>query len=161
MDTYEYVTINPSADRILLIASELGIRQVAFGDFETVLESYPDAARTSNDILADAGWQIFHYLQGELENLEIPLDIPPPSPYQNEVLEVLQSIPYGHTKTYTEVAQDTGRPRSFRAVGNACRANPVPIIIPCHRVVPANGTVGGYIGGTEMKELLLHIENSR
>lgn len=160
MDTYEYVTTNPSAERILLIASETGIRQVVFKDFETVLENCPDAARASNSIITDAGWQISRYLQGDLEQIDVPLDLNPISPYRKLVLEQLRHIPYGQTRTYAQVAEATGYPRAARAVGNACKSNPVPIIIPCHRVVPSNGSLGGYIGGTEFKELLLSMEHS-
>lgn len=158
VDTYEYVTINPSADRILIIASGSGIRRVIFGDFETVLDDYPDAARTSTDILEDAGWQISEYLQGKREQIDIPIDLPAIPPYYEEILHSLQRIPYGETRTYAQVAHETGHDKASRAVGNACRTNPVPIIIPCHRVVPSNGTPGNYLGGVEMKTALLRLE---
>jgi len=158
VETYEYVTINPSADRILIVASEVGIRRVSFGDFETVLKHYPDATRTSSGILNDAGWQISEYFQGKREKIDIPVDLGKIPAYYSIVLEALQEIPYGETRTYHQVATDTGHPNASRIVGNACKLNPVPIVIPCHRVLPSNGKVGNYIGGARMKIELLRLE---
>jgi O-6-methylguanine DNA methyltransferase len=78
--------------------------------------------------------------------------------FQREVWDALRGIPYGQTRTYGEIARALGKPRAARAVGGACGANPWPIIVPCHRVVAADGSLGGYSAGVEWKRLLLRIE---
>jgi O-6-methylguanine DNA methyltransferase len=92
-----------------------------------------------------------------------PIDFPPfdlteGTEFQRKVWSVLSAIPLGQTKTYTEVAQATGRPKATRAAGQACGANPIPVLIPCHRVVAANHKLGGFSGGLEWKQILLAIE---
>jgi methylated-DNA-[protein]-cysteine S-methyltransferase len=159
MDTYEYLTITPSADRILIIASGSGIRKVAFGNFETVLEGYPDAVRKHNPILDSAGDQLDSYFKGELTSFDVPLDIPSKPFFTETVVEYLKGIPYGERRSYKTVAEATGHPTAYRAIGNVCHSNPVPILIPCHRVVSSSGSLGGYVGGARMKEWLLEIES--
>lgn len=77
------------------------------------------------------------------------------------VWQEISKIPYGKTKTYKEIAEAIGRPRSWRAVGQACKRNPMPIIIPCHRVIRSNGTIGGYSRGVRRKKMLLEMEKKR
>ena len=93
---------------------------------------------------------------------DVPL-APSGTPFQQEVWRALELIPYGETRTYSQVAESIGRPGAARAVGSANNANPIPIIIPCHRVVPASGGIGGYAFGPDMKTYLLQLEsrNSR
>lgn len=83
------------------------------------------------------------------------------TPFQEAVWEELKKIPYGQTRTYEEIAKGIGRPRSTRAVANAIGANPLRIVIPCHRVVRKDGSLGGYNGGVDMKKWLLSIEKNR
>jgi methylated-DNA-[protein]-cysteine S-methyltransferase len=80
--------------------------------------------------------------------------------FRQEVLQACRSIPYGQTRTYKELAEQVGRPNSVRSIGTCMAANPIPIIVPCHRVVASDGSLGGYSapGGTEMKSLLLQME---
>ena len=94
------------------------------------------------------------HLEVALPNLELPLDLQATA-FQLRVWEELRKIPYGETRTYAQVAQAIGQPRAVRAVANACAANPVPIVTPCHRVVRSDGTLGGYHYGVERKKALL------
>ena len=88
------------------------------------------------------------------------LDLSQATPFQREVWETTRLIPYGETRSYTWVAEQTGKPRAVRAVGQALSRNPLPIIIPCHRVVASDGKLGGYGGGVEMKRYLIWLEAS-
>ncbi len=97
------------------------------------------------------------YCQGTLGHPTIPLDITG-TPFQQQVWEALQTIPYGDTCSYAAIAQSINNPQAVRAVGAACGANPVPLVIPCHRVIASDGGLGGYGGGLERKKLLLELE---
>ncbi len=101
--------------------------------------------------------QLHDYLRGERRDIEIPLDLRGTA-FQQRVWDELQDIPYGRTITYSEVADQIGRPRALRAVGQAVGANPVPIVIPCHRVVGKGGRLVGFGGGLPLKERLLNLE---
>lgn len=81
------------------------------------------------------------------------------SSYTSQVLSTLQTIPFGEHRSYRDIAQLTGSPRAARAVGNACSQNPYPLVIPCHRVITSQGSLGGFTGGLEVKRRLLHFEN--
>jgi methylated-DNA-[protein]-cysteine S-methyltransferase len=89
-----------------------------------------------------------------------PLDVRAATPFQRAVWDALRAIPYGETRTYSDVARAIGRPGAARAVGGACGANPWPIIVPCHRVVASDGTLGGYSAGLKWKRLLLRLEGA-
>jgi O-6-methylguanine DNA methyltransferase len=104
--------------------------------------------------------QILEYLEGKRERFELPLDLRG-TQFEIDVYREVDRIPYGKTKTYSEVARALGRPQAFRAVGNANAANPLPLVIPCHRVVAVGGKLGGYGGGTSMKKRLLMLERER
>ena len=110
--------------------------------------------------VVDATSQIEAYLAGKRRDFNLPLDIRG-TDFQREVWRILQKIPYGQTKSYAEIAIELGRPNAARAVGGACGANPVPLVIPCHRVLASNGGLGGYGGGLEWKEWLLALEGAR
>ena len=128
---------------------------------QTVIEDYGnDFAETA--VIDMAIRQISEYLDGKRKTFSIPLRING-SKFRMKVWEELKKIPYGETVTYVELARRIGSPKAFRAVANACGANPFPIIIPCHRVVASGGKIGGYTGGIDIKITLLDIEkqNSR
>jgi methylated-DNA-[protein]-cysteine S-methyltransferase len=101
--------------------------------------------------------EILSYLAGESRRFTIPVAVRG-TPFQEAVWNEVASIPYGQRRTYGELALRLRRPRAARAVGTACRANPVPILVPCHRVVPANGSSGGFGGGASIKAVLLDLE---
>ena len=100
------------------------------------------------------------YFAGEEVAFRLPLAYGPATPFQREVWRALRRIPYGEVRSYRWVARAISRPRSARAVGRACGANPWPIVVPCHRVVAANGSLGGYSSGLNWKRLLLRIEGA-
>lgn len=90
-----------------------------------------------------------------------PLDVRAGTPFQREVWQVLRQIPFGETRSYGEVARSAGRPQAPRAVGRACGRNPLPLFIPCHRVIAADGSLGGFSSGLELKRALLSLEQGQ
>ncbi len=102
--------------------------------------------------------QLNEYFRGERKTFDLPLALCG-TPFQLKVWEALQTIPYGDTRSYKEIAIQVGSPKGCRAVGMANNKNPIPIIIPCHRVVGGNGKLVGYAGGLDKKEYLLEVEN--
>jgi O-6-methylguanine DNA methyltransferase len=101
--------------------------------------------------------EVLEYLEGKRRTFELPLDLRG-TPFQRLVWDALLGIPYGETRTYREVAQTIGRPAAVRAVGTANGANPIPLIVPCHRVIATGGRLGGYGGGLPLKARLLALE---
>ena len=103
--------------------------------------------------------ELLEYFEGERQHFSLPIDLlGRGTTFQREVWQALQQIPYGQTTSYGEIAQRIQRPKAVRAVGTAIGHNPLRLIIPCHRVLRADGSLGGYNGGTEMKRSLLEIE---
>ncbi len=106
---------------------------------------------------AEAGRQLLEYFAGERKNFDLPLNLEG-TEFQLSVLRELQKIPYGTTTSYADIAQRIGRPKAVRAVGAANGRNPVPIIVPCHRVIGSHGDLTGFGGGLDTKEALLRLE---
>jgi O-6-methylguanine DNA methyltransferase len=106
-----------------------------------------------------AAAQILEYLEGKRRRFELSLDLRG-TPFQREVWEALLRVPYGETCSYAEIARAIGRPAAVRAVGAANGANPIPLVVPCHRVVASGGKLGGYGGGLALKARLLALEGS-
>jgi methylated-DNA-[protein]-cysteine S-methyltransferase len=105
--------------------------------------------------------ELDEYFEGRREHFDVPVDWSlTPKGFRNRALHAVARIPYGRTKTYAEIAKAAGNPRAFRAAGTACGHNPVPLIVPCHRVVQSGGGVGNYGGGPEMKRALLDLEGA-
>jgi O-6-methylguanine DNA methyltransferase len=104
--------------------------------------------------------EILAYLEGALKRFTVPVVLEG-TPFQRAVWAKLLAIPYGKTRTYGDIAAELGKPRAARAVGTACGANPIPILVPCHRIVGGNGSLGGFGGGVRMKHDLLELERSR
>ncbi|EOV7673677.1 methylated-DNA--[protein]-cysteine S-methyltransferase [Listeria monocytogenes] len=104
--------------------------------------------------------ELVAYLNGELTYFTVPMDLSA-TPLQLEVFDALEAIPYGETRTYTEIAAQINRPKAVRAVGTAIGRNPLLFIIPCHRVIGKNGKLTGYSGGIGMKESLLKLEKAK
>lgn len=103
--------------------------------------------------------EISEFLSGRRREFTVPLDLQG-TPFQLQVWKALLRIPYGETRSYGEIARAVGRPQAARAVGMANHSNPVAIVVPCHRVVASDGSLGGYAGGLEMKSQLLRLEAS-
>jgi len=116
-----------------------------------------DAKIKETDLIKEAFRQLNEYFSGSRREFDIPLEIEG-TPFQKSVWDALKAIPYGETRTYREIAEKIGNPRACRAVGMANNRNPVAIIIPCHRVIGANGKLAGYAGGLDIKEKLLDLE---
>jgi methylated-DNA-[protein]-cysteine S-methyltransferase len=105
--------------------------------------------------------QLDEYFSRKRERFDVPVDWAlTPKGFRNRALHAVARIPYGKTKTYAEIAKAAGNPRAFRAAGTACGHNPVPLIVPCHRVVQAGGGIGNYGGGPAMKRALLDLEGA-
>jgi O-6-methylguanine DNA methyltransferase len=100
------------------------------------------------------------YLSGRPVRLNAKIDLQEGTAFQKKVWRSLQRIPHGQTRSYRLIARDIGHPKSFRAVGGACGKNPIAVLIPCHRVIKADGTLGGFTGGLRTKRLLLAIEKN-
>jgi methylated-DNA-[protein]-cysteine S-methyltransferase len=104
--------------------------------------------------------QLDEYFEGSRTQFELPLDLRPSAPFSRQVLKRLARVPYGEVTTYGALAREAQRPQAARAVGTVMNRNPIPIVLPCHRVVGANGSLVGYAGGLERKELLLKLEGA-
>jgi methylated-DNA-[protein]-cysteine S-methyltransferase len=111
--------------------------------------------------LAGFAERLSDYLQGKPVQWTYPLALPKTTPFRRDVWRALQQIPYGQTKSYQQVAELCGSPRAARAVGQACSKNPVMILLPCHRVIGADGSMTGFGGGISLKEKLLALERKR
>lgn len=151
---------------LLLAATEAGLVRVAYAgeDHDGVLATL--AAAVSPRILRaphrveGAARQIDEYFAGTRTHFDIPLDFRLSHGFRRDVLSHLTGIAYGQTESYAQVARAVGSPRAVRAVGSACATNPLPVIVPCHRVVRSDGTVGGYVVGPEAKRILLTLESA-
>lgn len=117
----------------------------------------PRVASRRTPLLREGEKQLLEYLAGQRRDFDLPLD-PRGTAFQKKVWAALRTIPWGETRSYRDIAQAVDCPRGFRAVGMANNRNPLPIFIPCHRVVGADGSLTGYAGGLEMKRALLAIE---
>jgi len=160
-----YTIADSELGRVLVAATERGISAVYLGDRDSDLtaalrEEYPRA-----EIRSSAGehskWvgDIVRHLAGSNQRLDLPTDVVATA-FQRRVWEALRAIPMGATRTYSEVASSIGQPSAIRAVGHACATNPVSIVVPCHRVVRTDGTLGGYRWGLGRKKLLLEREKA-
>ena len=117
-------------------------------------------ATTATPLQRETARQILAFLRGERQQLEFPIRMVG-TPFQQRVWHALRQIPYGATRTYGEIAVEIGNPRASRAVGMACNKNPLLLIVPCHRVIGANGKLTGFAYGTDAKQRLLELEGSR
>ena len=152
--------------RLLVAATEKGICAVSIGKTDKTLE----AALSSEYPAAEIHWDqdgllgyvtaLLEYFSGKQLHLDLPLDVQVTA-FQCRVYEALRAIPYGHTRTYGEIAGAIGHPRAARAVARACAANPTAIVIPCHRVIRKDGGTGGYRWGLERKKTLLAKERGK
>lgn len=157
-------TVDSPFGPLLVAATPEGLVRVAFvgEDHDAVLLRL--ATAVSPRVLAAprrldaAARQLEEYFAGRRRVFDLPVDLRLARGFRRRVLDHLREVPYGRTETYTAVAAASGSPRAVRAVGTACATNPVPIVVPCHRVVRTDGTIGQYLGGTEAKRALLALE---
>lgn len=138
-----------------------GMALASEGDFITHLylpsSPTPRLASHPTPLLLEGKRQLLEYLSGQRKVFDLPLN-PYGTPFQKRVWQALKAIPWGETRTYRDIAQAVDSPRGFRAVGMANHHNPIPIFIPCHRVVGSDGSLTGYAGGLELKKALLTLE---
>lgn len=158
-----YTIVPCSLGRVLVAATEHGVSAVYLGDRDGPLEralaeEYPRAeiSRNRNGMSEWVG-AILRHLRGKEPHLNLPLDLQATA-FQRRVWEELRRIPYGGTRSYSEVARAIGRPCAIRAVARACATNPVSIVVPCHRVVRGDGNLAGYRWGLDRKRALLEHE---
>jgi methylated-DNA-[protein]-cysteine S-methyltransferase len=149
---------------LLLASTRKGLVRVGLPnqDHDELLEEL--AARVSPRVLEatapleEARRELDRYFAGELDAFGLPLDWSLTGGFQRKVQRQIARIPYGRTRTYTEIARRAGNERAVRAAGTACGRNPLPVVVPCHRVLRSGGGLGGYGGGLPMKEGLLRLE---
>ena len=159
-----YRTLDTPVGPLLLAATEAGLVRVAYTreGHARVLEQL--ATRVSPRVLLaprrlePAAREIEEYFAGRRRTFDLPLDLRLASGFRRAVLDHLPEIGYGTTASYAAVAAAAGSPRAVRAVGTACATNPLPVVVPCHRVVRSDGTLGQYAGGVEAKRALLDLE---
>ncbi|WOQ16065.1 methylated-DNA--[protein]-cysteine S-methyltransferase [Raineyella sp. W15-4] len=162
-----YRTVDTPVGPLLLASTERGLVRVAFEleDFTSVLETL--AARISPRILEaprrldPVAHELDEYFAGRRHVFDVAVDLALSSGFRQTVQRYLPHIRYGHTLSYRQVAEQVGNPNASRAVGSACATNPLPVVVPCHRVVRTDGQLGGYLGGVAVKATLLTLERSR
>ncbi len=162
-----YRTIDTPIGSLLLAATEAGLVRVGFDSegHDHVLERL--AADVSPRILAApkrldlAARELDEYFAGRRSSFDLPLDLRLSRGFRRTVLGHLPDIAYGTTASYAAVAEASGNPRAVRAVGSACATNPIPVVVPCHRVVRSDGSLGQYAGGVAVKAALLALEGAR
>jgi methylated-DNA-[protein]-cysteine S-methyltransferase len=157
VQTVHYSRVHSPAGPLLLAATERGLRYLLFDRGKLPKPRSDESWIESPAALQPYVEQLQAYFRGELRGFTCPLDLQG-TQFQKKCWEALRHIPYGTTCSYAELAQRVGSPRAFRAVGQANHNNPVAIIIPCHRVIGADGSLTGYGGGMKTKELLLRLE---
>ncbi len=162
-----YRVVDSPVGALLLAATEAGVVRVAFDveDHDRVLESLGTHVGSrilrGGDRLDPLARELDDYFGGGRRAFDVPVDLRLAHGFRLSVLNHLTQIPYGATESYSQVASASGSPRAVRAVGSACATNPLPIVVPCHRVVRSDGSLGGYLGGLPAKELLLGLERGQ
>ncbi|MFJ2619990.1 methylated-DNA--[protein]-cysteine S-methyltransferase [Glutamicibacter sp. NPDC087344] len=160
-----YRIVESPIGRLLIATTEAGLVRVAFETegHESILDTL--AQKIGPRILKDRGAlddvarQLDQYFDGSLRNFSLSLDLRLSTEFRRQVQVELGNIAYGQTLSYAQMAQQVGKPKAVRAVGTACATNPLPIVLPCHRVLRSDGSLGGYLGGLDVKSRLLHLEN--
>jgi methylated-DNA-[protein]-cysteine S-methyltransferase len=160
-----YAVFSTAAGWIGLLSSTAGLRRITLPQRSEqevcpLLGEGPGEATLSPERFEELIGRLRAYLAGRKVDFPDKLDLAGVTPFQREVWQVVRRIPYGQTRTYTWVASQIGTPTAVRAVGQALGRNPLPIIIPCHRVLAGDGGPGGFRGGLEMKRFLLALEKT-
>lgn len=161
-----YRIVDSPVGPLLLATTDRGLVRVAFEneDFDSVLDSL--ASKVSPRVMElpeklDAvAFELEGYFAGTRRTFDLPLDHALSTGFRRTVQSLLPEIAFGETRTYKEVAELVGNPKAVRAVGTACATNPLPVVVPCHRVLRTDGGLGGYIGGLDAKTTLLNLERA-
>ena len=158
-----YTLIDTELGQIGLVGSSLGLRRVVLPQpspgavLQLIMQGFPGAIADPAPFGA-LPQRLRRYLKGEDVSFGDKLDLTGASPFRRAVWEAARAIPYGETQSYGWIAQQIGKPKAQRAVGQALAKNPLPIVVPCHRVMGKDGSLTGFEGGLEMKKCLLEIE---
>lgn len=165
---YSLSTVDTPLGELALAASDRGLYRVAFPSDPLHLRNLI-AIRDNFDgddgdegkrisFLERASEEITEYFSGDRQHFDIPFDLNAVTGFKLSILENIQKVPFGSRVTYSELAAASGNPAAIRPTGTACATNPIPILIPCHRVTRSGGLTGSYIGGIKAKEFLLNLE---
>lgn len=162
METLYYSRMKSPIGPLWIAVSDIGVVAIEFGARE-----FPPAGKSrsiqwveSPEKTETVRRQLQEYFDGERTEFTVAIDLQTGTQFQRHCWKLLMKIPYGEIRSYQEMAKAVGRPKAARAVGQANGANPIPIIIPCHRVINADGHLGGYGGGLDIKEELLALEQA-
>jgi len=164
-DKLKYITFNTEMGWVGLLASSKGLlattlpRRLA-EEARRLLGGRADEAVQAPELFADLTERFKAYFSGERVNFPEKLDLSAATPFRRAVWEKTRLIPYGETRSYIWVAGQIGKPEAARAVGQALGRNPLPVIVPCHRVVASDGSLGGFTGGLDVKRRLLRLESA-
>lgn len=150
---------------LLVAATGRGLARIFFDaepelHLDRLAQAFGPRVLRSSASVGAAHRQLDEYFAGDRSVFELDVDLRGAAPFAQQVLDELARVPYGHTTTYGTLAAKVGAPRAARAVGMVMNRNPIPIVLPCHRVVGANGSLTGYAGGLELKERLLRLEGA-
>ena len=161
-----YARVDSPLGPLIAASTPAGLARLAYEDFNGGLDAVVEdlATRVSPRVLEaparldDVRRQLDEYFEHRRDRFDVPVDLVLARGFGRRILEATAAIPFGETRSYREVAEAAGNVKATRAAGNALGANPIPIVVPCHRVLRTGGGLGGYTGGLEKKELLLRIE---
>ena len=160
-----YIIFNTDAGWMGILGSTMGLRRITLPrrsaqETRQLLDESIKQAKRSPHLFQDLMERLRAYFSGHKVTFPDKLDLYEATAFQREVWEITRLIPYGETRSYTWVAEQIKKPKAVRAVGQALGRNPLPVIVPCHRVIASNGALGGFSGGLEMKRHLLSLEAS-
>ena len=160
-----YTSVDSPLGPLVVAATPKGLVRVSYAEFRGEDDVLEDLARRVSPRVLEAPAkldpvrrELDEYFDGHREDFDIPIDWSYLAGFTREVLRATAAIPFGDVSTYAGVAEAAGSPRAVRAAGNALGANPMPVVVPCHRVLRTGGALGGYTGGLERKEFLLRLE---
>jgi methylated-DNA-[protein]-cysteine S-methyltransferase len=161
-----YAQVDSPLGRLVAARTGEGLVRLAYEDFNGGLDAVLDhlGTRLSPRIVEvpsrfdDLRRELDDYFAGRRQGFDLPIDWSLSAGFTRRILQAINAIPFGEVSNYREVAARAGNPKATRAAGNACGANPIPIVVPCHRVLRTGGGLGGYTGGVEKKETLLRLE---
>lgn len=161
-----YGTMDSPLGVLLIATTDEGVCEIDFGRNRTIDEFRDRMTERGFDLIHDQAAiqpvveQLSEYFQGRRNTFDVPVDVSHLTPFARDVLQATAAVPSGGIATYSEIAKLIGNPGASRAVGNALGRNPIPIILPCHRVVPADHSIGKYTGGVDIKVKLLSLEGA-
>jgi len=158
-----YKLLDTELGQIGLVGSSMGLRRIVLPQpgreavLQLIMEDFPGATADPTPFV-DLPQRLRRYLEGQQVSFDDELDLNGASTFRRAVWEATRTIPYGQTRSYGWVARQIGKPMALRAVGQALAKNPLPIVVPCHRVIGKNGSLTGFAGGLDMKKRLLELE---